>query len=438
MSVAIIGSGVAGLAALDVLVEAGADVHAFEASEEWGGHTRSIVTDGFTFDEGPHVSFTKDERVRELFARGAGDVVELDAIISNRYRDHWIEHPAQCHLHGLDADLVAQCIVDLAEERAQPRAVETYADWCRSSFGNTFAETFPFVYTRKYWTVEAEDMGIDWVGERVYPPSLDDVVRGALAPDHDGRFHYLSTVRYPARGGFQSFLDAFARPEHVETGKRVTTVDPWDRRLTFADETEAGYDSLISTMPLPELIAAIDATRVPSEVHEAAEALLCSSVVLVDIAVNRADLSAFHWFYSYDEDVSFSRAAFPHKFAAANAPAGKGSIQVEVYHSRHRPLPCSREALPDRVVDELIAMGVLRSRDEVLWARHRDVRYANVVFDHARQPALDTLLPWVADLGIVLAGRYGEWAYLWTDGAARSGWAAAASVLGESQPAHVS
>jgi protoporphyrinogen oxidase len=438
LSVAVIGSGMAGLAALDALIAAGKLARVYEAKETWGGHTRSDVVEGFTFDEGPHVSFTTDERVRELFARGAERVLEIEARIANTFRGTWIRHPAQCHLFGLDADLVARCIDDLAKARyGTPSEVRTYADWCRTAFGSTFAETFPFAYTRKYWTVDASDLGTDWIGKRVYAPSLEEVVRGALAPDNEGSFHYLSRARYPAHGGFQSFMRSIARPEHVECGKQVVEVDPWSAVLRFADGTDTGYESLISTMPLPELVHSIDASRVPEEIRVAADALLCTSLVLVDIAVDRTDLSEYHWFYSYDEDESFSRVSFPHMLSPDNAPEGKGCIQAEVYHSARRPLPCDVALLPERVIGELVTLGVLRSPSEVLWARSREVPFANVVFDHNREPALSTIRPWIEKLGIVLAGRYGQWGYHWTDDAVRSGWQAAAAVLGESRGGRV-
>jgi hypothetical protein len=85
--------------------------------------------------------------------------------------------------------------------------------------------------------------------------------------------------------------------------------------------------------------------------------------------------------------------------------------------------------LPERVVAELVRMGILRSKEEVLWARSREVRYANVVFDRRRSPALTVILPWLSEQGILSAGRYGEWAYYWTDDAVRSGWRAADRVL---------
>jgi protoporphyrinogen oxidase len=427
MSVAIIGSGFAGLAAADALVSAGVDVDVYEQRQHWGGHAHSIERDGFTFDEGPHVSFTKDRNVKELFARGAGAVEHVDARITNYYRGHWLEHPVQCHLHGLDADLVTRCIVDVARAHANSSPVESYADWCRAMFGDTFAEHFPFVYTKKYWTVDAEGLTTDWVGSRIYPPTLEEVVRGALEPAQQGNFHYLSEFRYPREGGYQAFTSALVHPETLHLESRVVGVNLADSCIRLADGSTRAYDDLISTMPLPELVGCVDGT--PPEVRRAASELLCTSVILVDVAVRRPDLSSHHWFYVYDEDVSFSRAHFPHMLAASNAPDGHGSIQVEVYHSRHRPLPCAPGSLPSRVIDELLRLRVLSNADDVVWVRHREVPYANVVFDHRRSAALDTILPWVQRAGVILAGRYAEWGYHWTDDATRSGWKAAERVL---------
>lgn len=427
-SIAVIGSGFAGIAAADALSSAGEDVAIYEARPFWGGHTHASTDDGFTFDEGPHVSFTKDAAVQDVFARGAGEFHEFSANITNWFRDRYITHPAQCHLYGLDAELVTRCITDLVAAHHDPPDIHTYADWCRAMFGSTFAETFPFAYTRKYWTIEADAMGTDWVGKRMYPPKLEEVVRGALTPDQEGAFHYLSSFRYPTQGGYQAFMRAMVHEELIHLNKEVVRIDPKKRQIEFRDEEKVEYDRLISTMPLPELIKACTPSGVPSEVAQAAEALLCTSLVLVDVAANRADLSPNHWFYVYDEDLSISRGHFPHLLAPSNAPDGCGSIQLEVYHSRHRPLPCEPAALPERVVKELIHMKILHSADDVRWARERQVSYANVVFDHHRNDALAVILPWVEAQGIIVAGRYGEWGYHWTDDATRSGWAAARKI----------
>ena len=432
MTIAILGAGMAGMAAADALAGAGRECVIYEAKAHWGGHTRSQDDGGFVFDEGPHLSFTGDEKVRELFARGAapaGGFEEFAAKITNAFRGRWITHPAQCHLHGLDPALIDAVIADFKRARQAPPPVGNYADWCVAMFGRTFAETFPFAYTRKYWTVEAAAMTTDWVGPRIYPPTLEEVERGAREPEQAGDFHYLKRFRYPARGGYQTFMGAMHRSALLRLEKRLVGLDLRLQRLEFADGAVAHYERLISTMPLPELIRAVRPDQVPDAVRAAAARLLCSSLVLVDVAVDRRELFDHHWFYVYDEGISFARGHFPHLLAPANAPAGKGAIQLEIYHSRMKPLTQSPASLPGRVVDELVRLKILRDRGEVLWARHREIPYANVIFDHARAPALDVIRPWLSDNGIVTAGRYGEWGYHWTDDAVRAGWAAAESVM---------
>lgn len=429
MKVTIIGSGLAGVAACDRLMKAGAEPTIYEAEEYWGGHTHTEVVEGFVFDEGPHVSFTTDDQVRETFLSGAGAVEEFQASISNYFAGHWLTHPVQCHLYGLDSGLVTRCIVDFIQAQGSSRVGETYADWLLATYGATFAETFPSAYTRKYWTVDPSLLTTEWIGPRMYPPKLEEVIRGALSPSFDGEFHYLRGFRYPASGGYQAFMAGMAHPEHIVLGKRLVELDPMARWIRFSDGSELTYEHLISTMPLPDLVRAIPVDKVPAQVRAAADALLCTSVVLVDLAVARPDLSPHHWFYVYDDDVSYSRVHFPHRLAPRNAPEGRGSIQAEIYFSAHRPLPSAAGGLVERTVDELIAMHILSSPADVLWGRQRTVPFANVVFDHQRASALGVIRPWVEQHGITLAGRYGEWGYHWTDDATRSGWSAADQIL---------
>ncbi len=65
-SVAIIGAGIAGIAAALRLQKQGFQVTVFEANEKLGGKMAEVIGDGFRFDRGPTV-LTKPEYVEELF-----------------------------------------------------------------------------------------------------------------------------------------------------------------------------------------------------------------------------------------------------------------------------------------------------------------------------------------------------------------------------------
>ena len=84
---------------------------------------------------------------------------------------------------------------------------------------------------------------------------------------------------------------------------------------------------------------------------DAASRLACSTCVLVNVGVNREDLSKSHLTYFYDEDICFTRLSFPHMFSRNNVPAGTGSIQAEVYFSnKYKPLT----GKPDDLIEPVI------------------------------------------------------------------------------------
>ena len=54
-------------------------------------------------------------------------------------------------------------------------------------------------YTKKYHTTEAKNLTTDWLGPRLYRPTLDQVLLGALKPEPLD-VHYVDRFRYPTRG----------------------------------------------------------------------------------------------------------------------------------------------------------------------------------------------------------------------------------------------
>jgi protoporphyrinogen oxidase len=162
--------------------------------------------------------------------------------------------------------------------------------------------------------------------------------------------------------------------------------------------------------------------------------LACTSVALVNVGLERDQgFPDCHWAYVYDEDLLPSRIHFPHRLSPHNTPPGCGSVQAEVYFSRRRPLPAADVVEP--VVDDLRRLGILKKYDHIVFAVQQTVPYANVLFDHDRAPSLATVQGYLAERGVVCCGRYGEWAYYWSDDAILSGRRAAERVAALTAPA---
>jgi protoporphyrinogen oxidase len=428
--IAVLGAGMAGCGAFTRLRTEGIEATMFDMRAHIGGHTASYQHDnGFTFDEGPHISFTKDERIKALFAANVKGAYEtIHAKVNNLWQGHWIKHPAQCNLHGLPDEFLVTLLQELIDANYRETGeIRNYEDWLIASYGRTFAETFPMQYGAKYHTTVASNMSTDWLGPRLYKPKLEEVLRGVVSPATPD-VHYISEFRYPSHGGFVSYLAPMLDGVPVRLSHKLTQLDPRARTLTFGNGATVPYDHVISSIPLPELLPLIPGA--PQDVRDAAATLACTTCVIVNLGIDRADISDWHWTYFYDRDICFSRVNFPHMLSPHNAPAGCGSIQCELYFSpKYRPLAGTPESWIAESKRDLLRCGLLRETDRVL---HADVLlspYANVIFDLDRAAALAIVHGYLDEIGVRYAGRYGEWAYIWTDESFTSGEKAAERVL---------
>jgi protoporphyrinogen oxidase len=206
-------------------------------------------------------------------------------------------------------DLIVKVISDFVEERGAPeRPIKNYADWLLASFGKTFAESFPMTYTRKYHTTTADNMSTDWLGPRIYRPSLEEVLRGAISASAP-HVHYITHFRYPSAGGFMNYLNKFMPMGNIKLNHELVSIDPRKQELKFANGLVERYDGLVSSVPLPDIIRMI--ADAPKDVAAAAKKLSCSTCVLVNVGIDRADISNAHMTYFYDEDICFTRLGFP-------------------------------------------------------------------------------------------------------------------------------
>ena len=432
----------AGLTGLSVAWHIGHErCQILEASSHPYGHVASRFEHGFTWDEGPHVSFTKHAYVRELFEKFVGGKFEEYPVRAvNWWNGHWIDHPAQSNLWQMPAEMREACLNSFLQTRDQaPPASAHYGDWLRASFGDVFANEFPRAYTEKYWTTAPENLTTDWVGDRVFLPKVEDVVAGSQGP-LPVQTHYISTVRYPSNGGYQAYAAGLVEDARISLGDPVASIDLRTRKVTTASGATWRAQRIVSTLPLPVFISLV--TDTPDEVRDAAAKLVCSELLLVQVTAPHPTRIPGNWFYVYDRDLLSTRIHCTEILSPNNAPAGHTGIQVEVYASPYRPFAASFEEIEKQVVAELVRMGFVDEENgqAVTGTRssHHFVKWANVVCDHHRRPALQTIHEWLNTMGLqpegdalhpmtdwnrhqaqpgtlMLAGRFGEWKYFWSD-----------------------
>jgi protoporphyrinogen oxidase len=414
--IAILGGGIAGISAGYHAGLHGYEYRVFERNSSYGGLLDNFTVNGeFRFDKFVHLSFAKDDDVHRLLYDNT-EFITHEPISSNYYQGKWLKHPAQNNLSPLSSEEKTKIILDFVN-RPEFSSPENYKDWLLSQFGNYFTENFPGTYTRKYWTLDAEDLTVDWLGGRFSLPPLEDVLKGAFI-EQEKNFYYAKKMRYPKKGGYKSFLDKMVSKTNIVLNSNVELVDLKLRKVEFSDGLTVSYDHLISSIPLPELVPRIK--DVPVEVLEASTKLLCTSGQLVSLGFSSPEIAKYLWFYIYDEDILPSRAYSPSLKSPDNAPVETSSYQFETYFSKHKPKQLSGGALIQHVVEKGIKMNLWTSQD-ISVSDYREVKYANVVFDFERKKNLKIIHNYLDSYNVQYIGRFGEWDYLWSDQSLISG-----------------
>ncbi|MGH7441335.1 MAG: protoporphyrinogen oxidase, partial [bacterium] len=193
----------------------------------------------------------------------------------------------------------------------------------------------------------------------------------------------------------------------VHCGVRALVVDARRRRVSFSDGSAASYSRLVTTLPLPRLVAII--RDAPSAVRKAAAHLRASSVLNVNLGIAGRDVSTKQWIYVPEPTLPFYRVGFYHNFSKAMVPKGGSSVYAELSYSSQRPL--DKSTAPERVKAGLRTMGVLRPGDRIAAQWVADIEDAYVIYDDQRTPNVEVIQTWLRTQGIISTGRWGRWEY---------------------------
>lgn len=411
----ILGAGIAGLGAAYKLSCNRQQSIVLEKDSTYGGLCGNFTIEGFRFDRFVHFSFAKDEEVNRIFSAGSPEVYRHIPNPFNLYHGLWIKHPAQNNLFPLSEQEKERIITDFRNRPdAESLVVDNYEEWLRIQYGDYFAEHFPMVYTRKYWMTEAADLETRWVGNRLYQPSLDEVIQGSQTSETPVTY-YSKEMRYPVKGGYKQYLASLAEGQDIRYNEEVVKISPKASTLLTANGTEYAYSRLVSSLPLPMVIGLL--TDVPENVIQAANRLRCTCGYQISVGLKTKNIPPYLWWYIYDKNILPARVYSPSLKSPDNAPEGCSSLQMEVYCNCNE---YTQEELLARSVGKLVSLNIIKEED-ILFTDIRFEPYANVIFDHNIYESRETVRKYLSSVGIETIGRFGEWGYLWSDQSLISG-----------------
>lgn len=325
-NVLIAGAGPAGLTAAYELSKLGLNPTVLEADDQVGGLSRTVNYRGYRFDIGGHRFFSKVPLINQLWE----EMLREDFLVRPRlsriyYRQKYFDYPlkaanALAGLGPIEAMLIG---LSYTKARMFPQADESnFEQWVVNRFGERLYEIFFKTYTEKVWGIPCNEISADWAAQRIKNLSLREAIKNALfgsgrAADGQVITTLIDQFNYPRFGPGQMWercKDLLASRGH-ETVQGVKVerlrhrhgkVECMYGTSSNGETVELGADHFISTMPLRELILALDPPP-PEKVLQAANYLRYRDYLTVVLMVKREEIFPDNWIYIHAPEVKMGR-----------------------------------------------------------------------------------------------------------------------------------
>ncbi|HUV39810.1 MAG TPA: FAD-dependent oxidoreductase, partial [Planctomycetota bacterium] len=319
----IVGAGPAGLSAAWELSRRGRPCVVFEQDAQVGGLSKTVNRNGYRFDIGGHRFFTKSPEVEALWHEALpADFLRRSRRSRIYYRGKFFSYPLKPMnaLFGLGLLTSLRVLLSFVRSKVFKKKPErSFEDWVTNRFGRALYRIFFKTYTEKVWGISCRELSADWAAQRIRNLSLGRAVLKSLGIGRDKRdvASLIEQFDYPKLGPGQMYeamaRTAVSRGARIRLGCRVTRVKHHHHRVTAVEITgpegrtsEVPVEHLVSTMPLSELVAAMEPAA-PADVADAARRLRYRSILTVNFTLAVSEVLPDTWVYLHAPEVRAGR-----------------------------------------------------------------------------------------------------------------------------------
>jgi protoporphyrinogen oxidase len=410
MNVGILGGGITGLTLQRYLQHAS---EVLEADRRPGGLCQTIFKDGFGYDIGGHILFSKSEQinhlVEELLGENCGYAKRANKIY---FKDRFVKYPFENGLGVLDKEDIYNCLIGYLKRDEYPEP-KNLREWCYRRFGKGLAETYLIPYNEKIWNLATDQMSLEWV-DRIPSPPLEDIVKSALGYETEGYLHQLY-FKYPKKGGVEALVNAVRKPDGaVSCGFRVESIRRQGSGWTVnGSGGKRNYDRIVVAFPIHDAIRCFDG--VPDEVESAIASLRYNTINIVFIAVSDESLMESSAVYIPSTNVVTHRLCYMGFFSKELVRPGTSSLIAEITTNPGDGIhEMSDAALTQRVVEDLHREGLL-DKQKVIVTDVTRRKYGYPVYDLNYYKNIRIVNDYFASIDVDLCGRFAQFEYINSD-----------------------
>ncbi|RBP98855.1 NAD(P)/FAD-dependent oxidoreductase [Bifidobacterium xylocopae] len=484
-SVVVIGGGPAGLTAAWELVKDGGDQHydvtVLEATKAFGGISRTVRHNGNRMDIGGHRFFSKDDRIMDWWKEvlplqgapsyddrklgrhhdlepGGPDPEKTDRVMLKRHRvsriywnRHFLDYPialSPALFKALGFRITMEAGFSYLKSMFHKLPEDNLENFYINRFGRKLYSMFFEGYTEKLWGRHPREISADWGAQRVKGLSIISVLKNAFQKmmpkkrdSHEIETSLIEEFWYPKFGPGQLWETVEKRNVdhgvHVITDARVVEFDQEGGRISAVvyekpdgERVTLKADQFISSMPIKDLVNAIDAGSdgAPKDMVHVANGLPYRDFVTVGLLIkhlrirNTTDIPTLGqppivpdcWIYVQDPGYKMGRFQIFNNWSPymVRKPDDTVWIGLEYFCEEGDSFwNMSDEEATKFAIKELTRMGVIGGAGDVMDSHRERVRKAYpAYFDtYAQMPEL---IEWLDSFGnLYCVGRNGQHHY---------------------------
>ncbi|OGR56586.1 MAG: hypothetical protein A2X36_10985 [Elusimicrobia bacterium GWA2_69_24] len=413
-----LGGGLAGLQIGRLLKERGVDCVILESREEAGGLCRTFRRGAHSWDIGPHAYYSRDPGAMRHFESLPVDYVRNERRVRVCHRSGErivsVSYPFENGLADLPWGERLECLGGALRARLfGPGQFHDLRHWITEGLGTGIARHFMLPYNEKIWDCPLERISMDLVSRKIEPEPVLKLIRNTFVRGTVGRA-YQARFLYP-RSGAGALTDAIARTvgERLQTHWRVSRLEPAEGggwRIFSEGGSSTSADAVVSTIPVPELLAALGDPALQARAAE----FRGNDTFIVAVGLKEGRrFRAFgdcHWVFFAGPE-SFYRLTFTRSLKGE----GPDTAAAEITR-RSGAGSLDTGALTGRVLADLRAAGILADEADVEFSAVHLERHTYPIPTLGLEAARREVEESLAARGIFLLGRSGRWEYLNTDG----------------------
>lgn len=418
MKTVILGAGLSGISTAYFLQNENGfdDITLLEMENTPGGLCRSVKKNGYIYDIGPHILFSKDKEMLELMLsvldEGKNDLVRSNQIL---YKGIRVQYPFENDLSKLPEKDLEYCINAFNHNPYENYEATNMIQFFLKTFGEGITNTYLRPYNEKIWKYDPAYMNTSMV-DRIPKPTQEEIRRSAAGETIQGYLHQLY-FSFPTKGGIEAVPNGFlCRLDEnkckVVTGAKVTSIKKiGDKYEIIAGNQKYEADLLISTIPVQELTKCY--AKATEELKKHVDALRYNSIKIAFVKLPYDLCGENFAFMIPDKDVLFHRISKMDFLGSEYHHSEKeATYMIEVTYRKNDQVDVlSEKELQEKIADGLVKIGFAKDTKDVEFIDITDYQYAYVIYDIDHTENMEYIRDFYNKEGIYLNGRFGNFEY---------------------------